>query len=126
MGLMLYPEDDDEDSPDVSWSWTGFSMFRTWLARAEGLALDEMRGFGGQRPWTEVSTTLAPLLDHPDDHGHLTPAECAAILPRLGEIAEQPRKDPADPVTERRVADAQELVAVLRHCVDREVSLVFG
>ncbi|HZF89103.1 MAG TPA: hypothetical protein VE614_12070 [Streptomyces sp.] len=123
---MLFPGDGDIDSPDVSWSCTGFGMFRAWLARAEGLALDEMRGFGGDRPWTEVSTTLTPLLDHPDDEGHLTPMECAAILPRLREIAEQPQKDPSDPVTQRRVDDVRELVAVLHHCVDQNVDLVFG
>ncbi len=33
---MLFPGDDDVASPDVSWSYTGFSMFRKWLAQAEG------------------------------------------------------------------------------------------
>lgn len=28
MGLMLYPAGADAESPDVSWSYTGFSMFR--------------------------------------------------------------------------------------------------
>ncbi|MFD9887183.1 hypothetical protein ACFWZT_37610 [Streptomyces alboflavus] len=33
---MLYPAGSDAESPDVSWSYTGFSMFRKWLARYEG------------------------------------------------------------------------------------------
>ncbi|MEU2070187.1 hypothetical protein [Streptomyces anulatus] len=69
MGLMLSPGDDNVTSPDVSWSYTGFDMFREWLARAEGFTLAEMNGFGGDRTWNSVSTALAPLLDHPDDEG---------------------------------------------------------
>ncbi|MFD5102998.1 hypothetical protein [Streptomyces albidochromogenes] len=131
MGLVLFPGDDDTgdgdtDSPDVSWSYTGFDMFRRWLAQAEGLVLDDMRGFGGERPWSGVSTTLAPLLDHPDDHGELTPAECAAILPRLEEIADQREAGTADALDQRRVDDTRQLIVVLRLCVEKDVGLIFG
>ncbi|MER7569312.1 hypothetical protein ABTZ93_41460 [Streptomyces sp. NPDC097941] len=102
MGLALFPGDDDTGSPDVSWSYTGFGVFRQWLAQAEGFALDEMHGFGGQRPWNDVSTTLAPLLDHPDDDGpDLTPIQCATILPRLQEIADQSQEGRIDPLLQR-------------------------
>ncbi|MGV9451605.1 hypothetical protein [Streptomyces sp. NPDC003635] len=47
MGLTLFPSDDDVAGPDISWSYTGFNMFRQWLAQAEGFTLDEMGGFGG-------------------------------------------------------------------------------
>ncbi|GGM06594.1 hypothetical protein GCM10010129_58050 [Streptomyces fumigatiscleroticus] len=40
MGLMIAPGDDDVTSPDVSWSYTGFHMFRDWLARTEGFTLN--------------------------------------------------------------------------------------
>ncbi|GGZ40318.1 hypothetical protein GCM10010344_01020 [Streptomyces bluensis] len=81
MGLVLFPADGDITSPDVSWSYTGFGVFRRWLAQAEGFDLSEMCGFGGQRPWNGVSTMLAPLLNHPDDDGpDLTPAQCALCL----------------------------------------------
>jgi hypothetical protein len=63
------PGDDDVTSSGVSWSYTGFNMFREWLAQAEGFSLAGMHGFGGDRPWSSVSTTPAPLLDHPDDDG---------------------------------------------------------
>lgn len=33
MGLMLSPGDDDVTSPDVSWSYTGFNMFRSGWPR---------------------------------------------------------------------------------------------
>ncbi|MEU9115448.1 hypothetical protein AB0D04_27605 [Streptomyces sp. NPDC048483] len=80
MGLVLFPGDGDTNSPDVSWSYTGFSVFRRWLAQAEEFALDDMHGFGGQRPWNDASTTLAPLLNHPDDDGpDLTPIQCLMI-----------------------------------------------
>ena len=70
-GLVLCPGDGDVTDPDVSWSYTGFGVLRRWLAQTEGFDLVEMCGFGGQRPWSDVSTTLKPLLDHPDDDGPL-------------------------------------------------------
>lgn len=127
MGLVLFPGDDDTSSPDVSWSYTGFGVFRRWLAQAEGFALDEMYGFGGQRPWNDVSTTLAPLLDHPDDDGpDLSPIQCAAILPRLQEIADQPHKGSINPLLQRHFDDARQFVVVLQLCVEKDVDLVFG
>ncbi|MFC8127020.1 hypothetical protein [Streptomyces sp. NPDC057302] len=127
MGLMLFPGDDDVTSPDISWSYTGFSMFRNWLAQAEGVTLSEMQGFDGDRPWHSVSTTLAPLLSHPDDDGpDLTPAQCAAMLPRLGVILDQRRPDADDPVLQRRTDDLRQLIIILRLCVDKDVELIFG
>jgi hypothetical protein len=126
VGLNLFPGDDDTSSPDVSWSYTGFGVFRRWLAQAEGFALEEMHGFGGQRPWNEVFTTLEPLLNHPDDDGpDLTPAQCAAILPRLQEIAGQPQGG-ADPLLQRHMDDARQLVVVLQFCIEKDVDLRFG
>ncbi|GGW12248.1 hypothetical protein GCM10018980_03530 [Streptomyces capoamus] len=127
MGLVLFPGDDDTSSPDVSLSYTGFGAFRRWLARAEGFALDEMHGFGGHRPWSHVSTTLAPLLNHPDDDGpDLRPAQCAEILPRLQEIADQPQGGSADALLQRHTDDARRLVIVLQHCIEKDVDLLFG
>ncbi|MER6150680.1 hypothetical protein ACWCQB_16930 [Streptomyces hirsutus] len=126
MGLMLFPGDDDVASPDVSWSYTGFGMFRKWLAQVEGFALAGMDGFGGDRQWSSVSTTLAPLLNHPDDEGDLTPAQCAAMLPRLEEILGRHEPDAGDPLLRRRIEDVSALVTVLRICVDKDVELVFG
>ncbi|MEV7384102.1 hypothetical protein [Streptomyces lydicus] len=127
MGLVLFPGDGDVTSPDVSWSYSGFSVFRQWLAQAEGITLAEMYGFGGDRPWSSVSTTLAPLLDHPDDDGpDLTPAQCAVMLPRLEAIIDQRQSDGSDPVLQRRIDDAHQLVAVMRLCLDKDVELIFG
>jgi hypothetical protein len=126
MGLVLFPEDGGVTGPDVSWSYSGFHMFREWLARAEGFDLAEMRGFGGGRAWSDVTTVLAPLLAHPDHDGDLAPAQCAAMLPRLEEIIDRWPPGDGDPVGPRRVEDTRQLVAVLRDCVDRNVRLVFG
>ncbi|MGY4997404.1 hypothetical protein [Streptomyces sp. 900105245] len=127
MGLVLFPGDDDTSSPDVSWSYTGFKVFRRWLAQAEGFALEEMRGFGGQRTWNDLSTPLAPLLDHPDDDGpDLSPIQCAAILPRLQEIANHPQAAGTDPLLPRHIVDARQLVIVLQLCVEKDVDLLFG
>ncbi|PTH90324.1 hypothetical protein C9J60_05030 [Streptomyces sp. A244] len=44
----------------------------------------------GERPWSEVSTALEALLDHPDDGGDdLLPAPCASILIRLEGVTDQ-------------------------------------
>ncbi|WP_445529468.1 hypothetical protein [Streptomyces cyslabdanicus] len=126
MGLMLFPGDGDVTSPDVSWSYTGFNMFREWLAHAEGLTLAEMNGFGGDHTWSSISTTLAPLLDHPDDDGSLTPVQCAAMLPRLEAIIDQLQHEDSDPVLQRRVDDARQLVTVMTYCLDKDVELIFG
>ncbi|MEU6299706.1 hypothetical protein [Streptomyces erythrochromogenes] len=127
MGLMLFPGDDDVTSPDVSWSYSGFSMFRQWLAQAEGFVLAEMHGFGGDRPWNSVSTPLAPLLDHPDDDGpDLTPAQCAAMLPRLEALIDRQQHGDGDAVLQRRIDDARQLVTVLRLCRNKDVGLIFG
>ncbi|MET8977365.1 hypothetical protein ABZX85_17260 [Streptomyces sp. NPDC004539] len=127
MGLMLFPGDDDVASPDVSWSYTGFSLFRKWLAQAEGFTLAEMDGFGGDRQWSSVSTTLVPLLNHPDDDGpDLTPAQCASMLPRLTAILDQRQPDDGDPVHRRLIEDVSQLGTVLWICVDKDVELIFG
>ncbi|GAB1340358.1 hypothetical protein ACE1SV_69480 [Streptomyces sp. E-15] len=97
------------------------------MAQAEGFELDEMDGFGGQRPWNDVFTTLAPLLNHPDDDGpELTPVQCAAILPRLHEIVDQPRGREAGPVAQRHIDDFRKLVVVLQLCIEKDVDLLFG
>ncbi|WP_086561978.1 hypothetical protein [Streptomyces africanus] len=126
MGLVLFPGDDDVLSPDISWSYTGFSMFRQWLAQVDGFTLAEMEGFGGDRQWSSVSTTLAPLLNHPDADGpDLAPAQCAAMLSRLEALLEH-QPDDSDPILRRRMEDVHQLVAVLRFCVDMDVELIFG
>ncbi|WP_329580884.1 hypothetical protein [Streptomyces sp. NBC_01361] len=125
MGLMLCPADDEVTSPDISWSHYGFNPFRHWLAQTEGLALAEMVGFAGNRPWSSVTTTLAPLLDHPDDDGDLTPAQCAAMLPRLEAIISERSQAADDPILQRRIDNTRQLIDVMKYCVDKDIPLDF-
>ncbi|MBO1332565.1 hypothetical protein [Streptomyces sp. VRA16 Mangrove soil] len=126
MGLVLFPGDGDNNSPDISWSYSGFAAFRRHLAEAEGFTLSDMWGFGGERPWTEVSTTLQPLLDHPDDGGDdLSPAECASILVRLEAIADQWAREGSGQILQRHIEDARQLAGVLRLCIEKDVPLLF-
>ncbi|MGY5135735.1 hypothetical protein ACWGJW_25670 [Streptomyces nigrescens] len=126
MGLVLFPGDGDTSSPDVSWSYSGFAAFRRRLAQAEGFTLSEMWGFGGERPWSEVSTVLEPLLDHPDDGGDdLSPADCAAILPRLETITDQWAQD-GDDMLHQHIEDGRKLATVLRLCIEKHVPLGFA
>ncbi|MFD7964335.1 hypothetical protein ACFV5J_26405 [Streptomyces zaomyceticus] len=125
MGLVLFPGDGDNSSPDISWSYSGFAMFRRRLAEAEGFVLSEMWGFGGERPWSEVSTPLEPLLDHPDDSGDdLSPAECASILVRLDAIGDQWAREGGD-LLQQHIKDARRLAGILRLCIEKGVPLVF-
>jgi hypothetical protein len=127
VGLILFPGDGDVTSADVPWSYSAFDVFRQWLAKAEGFDLTEMSGFGGQRPWTDVSTTLQPLLNHRDDGGpDLTSAQCAAILPRVEEIVRHGKEEVDDPTLQRHFDDARRLVVVLQICVEKDVDLLFG
>ncbi|MFJ2598934.1 hypothetical protein [Streptomyces erythrochromogenes] len=126
MGLILFPDDGDNSSPDVSWSYSGFAAFRRCLAEAEGFALSEMWGFGGERPWSEVSTALKPLLDHPDAGGDdLSPAECASILVRLEAITDQWAREGGDQVLQQHIEDARHLAGILRLCIKKDVPLGF-
>ncbi|MGW1278866.1 hypothetical protein ACWD4V_18185 [Streptomyces tsukubensis] len=126
MGLVLFPGDGDNSSPDVSWSYSGFAAFRRRLAETEGFVLSEMQGFGGQRPWSEVSTAMEPLLDHPDDGGDdLSPAECASILVRLEAITDQWARKGGDQLLQQHIEDARQLAGVLRLCIEKGVPLAF-
>ncbi|MFF9090787.1 hypothetical protein ACF1BE_31270 [Streptomyces sp. NPDC014991] len=127
MGLILFPGDGDNSSPDVSWSYSGFAAFRRRLAETEGVVLSEMRGFDGERPWSEeVSTALKPLLDHPDDGGDdLSPAECASMLVRLEAIKDEWAREDSDQLLQQHIEDARQLTDVLRLCIEKDVPLAF-
>jgi hypothetical protein len=126
MGLVLFPGDGDKSSPDVSWSYGRFDTFRQRLAQAEGFSLSEMWGFGGDRPWSEVSTVLEPLLDHSDVGGDdLTPADCAVILPRLEAITDHWAQAGDDSLLHQHIEDARRLATVLRLCIEKHVPLLF-
>lgn len=96
MGLDIRPRQPGSDKfiSDhwVSRSYKGFRCFRRRLAAEEGIDLDVMAGFGtglGQVSWDGVTSPLIPLLNHSDCDGHLTPAQCAQMMPRLAEICER-------------------------------------
>ncbi|MGW2471573.1 hypothetical protein [Streptomyces sp. NPDC001665] len=125
MGLVLFPQDGDVETPDISWSYGAFADFRRSLAQAEGFDLSGMWGFGGGRSWTEVSTVLEPLLDHPDDGGEdLSPGVCASMVGRLETIADQWARGDGQR-SARDVEDVRQLVLVLRLCIEKDVPLVF-
>jgi hypothetical protein len=127
MGLCLFPGDEDVDGPDACFSYGGLAQFRRRLALEEGFALDEMIGFGGDRPWTDVSTCLEPFLNHPDDHSQdLSVEDCAAVLPRLETILGRwSREGPRDEGMDRHIEDAQRLTVVLRICIEKNVDLIY-
>ncbi|MFD8260545.1 hypothetical protein ACFV19_16765 [Streptomyces griseoluteus] len=105
---------------------TRFAAFRQRLAEAEGFVLSEMGGFGGERPWSEVSIALEPLLDHPDDGGDdLSPTECASLLLRLEAITDQGAQEGGDQLLPQHIEDARRLAGILRLCTEKGVPPAF-
>jgi hypothetical protein len=101
----------DFHNSDAHWSYSGFARFRERLAKHEGFDLDEMQGFNGLRPWSEITTALKPLLDHSDGDGELTPEECAQVAPRLREVLAGWEQDDYDTHSGRLLADGMEWCA---------------
>jgi hypothetical protein len=94
MGLGLVIMGCVGTGPKISYS--GFHAFRSRLFRSIGGELDEMEGFGGERPWSGVDDPLVPLLNHSDCEGELSSDACARIAPRLREVVAGWVDDPAD------------------------------
>ncbi|MEU6080007.1 hypothetical protein [Streptomyces sp. NPDC047108] len=126
MGIMLMPDDDDINSPDVSWAYTEFADFRRLIASEEGIPLDRMQGFGGSGSWGEVRSPLLPFLDHPDNEGEIAYRECRAMLPRLRDIVAHWEGLGASAVSPGCVDKARSLVSVLEVCVREKASLLFA
>jgi hypothetical protein len=56
-------------------SYSGFHMWRNWLASIAGIDLDDMTGFGGRTSW-EPDTPFRELLFHSDCDGYLGLRDC--------------------------------------------------
>ena len=69
--------------------WHGpYSMFSAWrteLAAAIGLSLNQMDGFGGDREWPD-DEPLVLLLEHSDCDGEIAADKTELIADRLAEI----------------------------------------
>jgi hypothetical protein len=103
------------------WSYSGFSHFRTRLAEAVGIELDQMDGFKADgREWTEfASDPIVKLLNHSDCDGQLTCEECRAIAPRLRELIAKWSDDDYDK------DHASKLASMMEQCAANEWDLEF-
>lgn len=71
----------------ATWSHARFHELRRRIARAVGIDLDAMHGFGGRTPWPSVQEQpLVSFLDHSDRDGQLSADECEAVAPLLQSI----------------------------------------
>jgi hypothetical protein len=77
------------DTTHGAWhgSYGSFHVWRTAVAQAAGINLEEMQGFGGEKEWPDHP--LTPLLHHSDCDGKLTPQECTQIAAELVVIQEK-------------------------------------
>jgi len=119
------------------WDYPGFGLFRSRLAAAEGLDLDEMQGYSkldwslhdsyqapGTRSWDEATTDLKPLLNHSDCDGEMTPEECALVVPRLREILVT--WDADDPTFDYDLTNGLLLATCMETCARENTNLEFG
>ncbi len=68
---------------DAHFGHGSFRSFRRTLAAMIGVRLEEMRGFGGQRDWSEIGDPITPLLWRNDAGGELSPEESREVVDRL-------------------------------------------
>lgn len=67
-------------------SYGSFHGFRTRIAKEIGEDLNSFYGFGGDKPFYEVSHPIVPLLDHSDCEGELSVEECESIVEGINMI----------------------------------------
>ncbi|HZZ77145.1 MAG TPA: hypothetical protein VFE62_01420 [Gemmataceae bacterium] len=96
---------------NAHWSYSGFHAFRKRLASTLGLDLDDMKGFGGDRSWEDVTDHIKELLDHSDCDGELSPEACIRIAPRLRDMVTPWADDDYDKINAMNLADGMELAA---------------
>jgi len=65
---------------------TRFHGFRVVLARAAGIELERMEGFGGTQRWWSVRDAIGPLLELAEPDGELEHLLCASAARRLREL----------------------------------------
>lgn len=116
MGIDLYAGKDHV----AQWSYGGFNEFRRRLAKAAGISLGDMRGFGGKKGWTKVEDPIKLLLNHSDCDGILSSNHCAKVEPRLRKlVARWPRGD-YDKQNALSLADG------MKRCADNKMVLEFS
>ena len=116
--------------------WTGsYSTFHTWrrqLASLVGIDLEQMQGFGGTRPWTDLEPDiLHVLLAHDDNGGPIAARHCGPLADRLADFVsrlppDRPYPDdgtvPDDPPLPDARARTQRFVAGLRRASRRRAA----
>jgi hypothetical protein len=71
----------DFSHSDALRSYGTFNTFRERLAKAAGIRIRKMEGYGGVKPWSEVFDPVAILLKQCDCNGRV-PAQCCWTLAR--------------------------------------------
>ncbi len=81
------------DTSHNAWhgSYRSFHAFRKQLATHLGFNLEEMAGFGGEKPFSGDHVNI--LLSHSDCDGDISPEDCGKLAARLREILETIPKD---------------------------------
>lgn len=118
MGLDFTYEPKAENAPDTPhWAYSGFMRFRRAVAASIRINIDEMGGFGGDKPW-DKSHPLTPFLYHSDCDGDLSPSDCGLIYPVLQQVLSN---WPDDADKQR----GQKLCECMKFCAENNVTLIF-
>lgn len=83
--------------------YSSFGRWRKWLAKQIGFNLEEMQGYGGDRPFDEMDHDIKPLLNHSDCDGELSPEECKQIANGLKQIIDKVSNQSTDLIESRHI-----------------------
>ena len=65
-------------------SYRGFNYWKIQIAKAKGINLNDLEGFGGSKSWDGIPYPL--ILNHSDCDGEYTPEQIPELLEELEEI----------------------------------------
>ena len=98
---------------DVHFSYGNFNRFRRKLAAEICVVIDEMEGFGGDTPWSEIHDPLVPFLSASDCDSEIPSHDCPFVADRIKQVVDA---SPDDPMVywkdmALRVAEAMQIAA---------------
>lgn len=115
MGLSFRPG-------GASWSYNGYAALRHQIAAWEGIDLDQMKRFGGDRDWGGAETPLEPWLNSSDVQGFISGYGCSRMLPRLRAIL----KFMGEHLEPYDKSQLEALVRGMEHCAEHGCALSWG
>lgn len=97
------------------WSYSGFNRFRHRLADEISINLDEMEGFGGNKPWANINDPIKLFLSHSDCDGTMSVSDCKTAGKRLKQLVSSWDANDYDRQTALRLA--KDMISTDKRCI---------